>query len=53
MNPATEPRAPVPASRQAEADRNPEPAEAFGRIPGWTLQPVPGVAEHGRRFPTS
>ena len=51
MNPATEPRAPVPGSRQAEADRSPEPAEAFGRIPRWTLQPVPGVAERREAVP--
>ena len=51
MNPATEPRVPVPTSRQAGADRSPEPAEAFGRIPRWTLQPVPGVAEHGEAVP--
>ncbi len=40
-----------PGERARRGDRSPEPAEAFGRIPRWTPQPVPGVAEHREAVP--
>ena len=51
MNPATEPRAPAPAIGGAEADRNAEPTDGFGRIPRWTMEPAAGVAEHRQAVP--
>ena len=47
MNPATEPRPPAPVKPLAEA----EPADGFGRIPRWTLEPVAGVGEHREAVP--
>ncbi|HEU0192612.1 MAG TPA: Pls/PosA family non-ribosomal peptide synthetase [Gaiellales bacterium] len=51
MNPATAPRTPIPGRGQAEVDRNPEPADGFGRIPRWTLEPAAGVDEHRSAVP--
>jgi non-ribosomal peptide synthetase-like protein len=51
MNPATEPRAPIPVNGRAEIDRSAEPADGFGRIPRWTQEPGSGVAEHREAVP--
>jgi non-ribosomal peptide synthetase-like protein len=51
MNPAVEPRAPIPAGRPAEAEPIAEPSDGFGRIPRWTAEPAAGVGEHRETLP--
>ena len=51
MNPAVEPRAPISAGPAAEADRNAEPTDGFGRIPRWAAEPAAGVGEHRETVP--